>query len=606
TGTVLTFPSIAGQDFTLGGATTINGGTRFDATVRLTGTLTFSTNTSRLNLDGGNLPNTNRIEAATVNGPAGSSLRATTTSSLTGFGTVNTSIDFLNDTELLADDGVLDLNGPFIELGTIGTADNDGTLDVALAWNTSLATELRMNGGTVTGATITNDGTTRGHGQITTQSFVNTNVTSADGGMLTLNSVAFPDLDGATEIGTINAIAGDINVPNVLAGFFLFDGTINVGAARQFLMENGSLTNAGTINMTAGQIRVRGFRHEDGLNVALGVSQLTELGGGMAFGIGSSTVLNGDLTLVGNAVIDAGATFAGPRSLIVAAGSTLRIANGGNVGVRVINLGHAEVGGSAGIALVANFVQTAAGTFESEIDGLLVGTQYDQLQVAGNATLAGNLNILVNQNGGVYTDPVGAGSFHTFTLSTFGSVAGDFDAVAYAGAALVPSFGIGPGGDFASLAGCGLFRIVDYSANDLQLINYRALLGDANADGIVDGSDFNIWNMNKFTAGTTWTSGDFNCDGVTDGSDFNVWNMNKFTGVVLPRSATDRLDFVEANFSEFRLSTVPEPQTWGFLVMASMIFLTRPGGRKRVGSSFHNAMGQLESNRGRAGKKRTW
>ena len=53
-------------------------------------------------------------------------------------------------------------------------------------------------------------------------------------------------------------------------------------------------------------------------------------------------------------------------------------------------------------------------------------------------------------------------------------------------------------------------------------------MGDANLDGRVDVSDFNLWNNNKFQTGT-WSSGDFTCDGVVDVSDFNVWNNNNFT-----------------------------------------------------------------------------
>ena len=55
------------------------------------------------------------------------------------------------------------------------------------------------------------------------------------------------------------------------------------------------------------------------------------------------------------------------------------------------------------------------------------------------------------------------------------------------------------------------------------------LPGDANLDGSVDASDFNVWNGNRFTSTAAWCSGDFNADGSVDGSDFNVWNSNKFT-----------------------------------------------------------------------------
>ena len=55
------------------------------------------------------------------------------------------------------------------------------------------------------------------------------------------------------------------------------------------------------------------------------------------------------------------------------------------------------------------------------------------------------------------------------------------------------------------------------------------LLGDANLDGFVDTSDFNIWNGSNFTFNSNWTNGDFNADGVVDASDFNAWNGNNFT-----------------------------------------------------------------------------
>ena len=55
------------------------------------------------------------------------------------------------------------------------------------------------------------------------------------------------------------------------------------------------------------------------------------------------------------------------------------------------------------------------------------------------------------------------------------------------------------------------------------------LPGDANLDGFVDVTDFNLWNENKFTDDASWGEGDFNNDGLVDASDFNLWNQNKFT-----------------------------------------------------------------------------
>jgi hypothetical protein len=62
--------------------------------------------------------------------------------------------------------------------------------------------------------------------------------------------------------------------------------------------------------------------------------------------------------------------------------------------------------------------------------------------------------------------------------------------------------------------------------------NVTLVPADFNGDNIVDGSDFNIWNANKFTdphATNAFVIGDANGDDVVDGSDFGIWNSLKFT-----------------------------------------------------------------------------
>ncbi len=74
------------------------------------------------------------------------------------------------------------------------------------------------------------------------------------------------------------------------------------------------------------------------------------------------------------------------------------------------------------------------------------------------------------------------------------------------------------------------------------------LLGDANLNGAVDGSDFGIWNANKFTASAAWCLADFNASGAVDGSDFGIWNANKFqssdAAAAVPEPAGLLLGFV--------------------------------------------------------------
>ena len=72
--------------------------------------------------------------------------------------------------------------------------------------------------------------------------------------------------------------------------------------------------------------------------------------------------------------------------------------------------------------------------------------------------------------------------------------------------------------------------------NSAQTGGNPFLNGDANLSGAVDGSDFGIWNTNKFATNNAWCSGDFNASGGVDGSDFGIWNGNKFQSSDAARS----------------------------------------------------------------------
>ena len=79
-----------------------------------------------------------------------------------------------------------------------------------------------------------------------------------------------------------------------------------------------------------------------------------------------------------------------------------------------------------------------------------------------------------------------------------------------------------PSGNLNSGNGSGIFEF-----------RFTVLPADFNRDNLVDGSDFGIWNSNKFTTvsptGTGFRKGDANGDDLIDGSDFGIWNSQKFT-----------------------------------------------------------------------------
>ena len=73
--------------------------------------------------------------------------------------------------------------------------------------------------------------------------------------------------------------------------------------------------------------------------------------------------------------------------------------------------------------------------------------------------------------------------------------------------------------------------------------NLGFLAGDANLDGVVDVSDFNAWNSNKFSSVGGWRNGDFNGDQSIDVSDFNIWNSNKFSSrLIVPEPSTGGME----------------------------------------------------------------
>ena len=176
------------------------------------------------------------------------------------------------------------------------------------------------------------------------------------------------------------------------------------------------------------------------------------------------------------------------------------------------------------------------------------------LVVNGVAEIDGNLGI---EYGSGYEGPQNRGESESHVVLNATSITGAFDSIdgEEIGGTITGFEYVGekPNGDG------GLFRMVTATDTDVTVTTYFALPGDGNGDGVVDASDFNIWNSNKFTTGTEWNTGDFNGDGITDASDFNVWNTNKFTSVSLTPPAA---------------APIPEPSAQVILLFGTALLLT--------------------------------
>jgi autotransporter-associated beta strand protein len=105
------------------------------------------------------------------------------------------------------------------------------------------------------------------------------------------------------------------------------------------------------------------------------------------------------------------------------------------------------------------------------------------------------------------------------------------------------------------------------------------LLGDANLDGKVNGSDFNLMATNFNQAVTAgWDKGDFNYDGKVNGNDFVLLaaNFNQFASQSAVSSTADQaaLDaFAAAN--GISLTSVPEPASTGLLALGVVSVMAR-------------------------------
>ena len=125
------------------------------------------------------------------------------------------------------------------------------------------------------------------------------------------------------------------------------------------------------------------------------------------------------------------------------------------------------------------------------------GSEYDQVNVAGQVTLSGTLAVSL-------IDSFAPAAGDAFAVLTYGSRSSEFASIT--------------GWEHDELA-----HLAFYGANDLTL--HCTYFGDATLEGCVDGADYTAWADNYHTS-DNWQGGDFNCDGYIDGADYTAWADN--------------------------------------------------------------------------------
>lgn len=434
-----------------------------------------------------------------------------------------------------ANDSVWDIGGELTIAGTESSSQNagSGTLNANTGGVVNIASNLRVRnlgdlnlaGGTVNigGDLILTDAGS-------TINFVFGKLAFNDPGGTALSP---SELDRILAVGGGNrptlftnqeiAIAGQATIggPLRIFGGTLTAGTLSAGSLVQVDFDTGTLNLTDTA-LTVGAGGLFGENHAVTSTQTLNIGLTTTIDAGSALTVLGS-FSSGGLTNNGDLVVING-TVGGP--VHSAAGTGLTVigdatftgdvsggADFGGTGTATFAGGYAPGDSAAQIAFDGGVAFDSTNVLEIELGGLTPGTQHDQLVIAGDAQLGGELALSLI---GGFTPTVG----DSFTILTSAGLNGTtFDTIT--------------GG------GLGLGLVVSYTATDVIVTAGRP--GDLDMDGDVDGVDLGLAFTN-FTGpagtGKDASTGDLDGDGDVDGVDL-AQAFSNFTGPLSPANVPE-------------------------------------------------------------------
>ena len=489
------------------------------------------------------------------------------------------------------------VSAPYLNIGNNASA--NGTYGILFAGSASLFITSDAYIGnygtgnlTQAGGNVTIDGTV----YIGSQTGANGTVDLSSGTMYAGNeAVGYFGKGAVSQTGGTQNIAGFLHIGGQASanGSYTLSGStsLTVGG-NEIIAPNGQ----GTFAQSAGSTHtIDGFLEMGQNSGALGIYDISDTGstlnvyGSMYLGGSSSAAggtgtffLKGGQVAVSNTLIiwdtylSALSVTGGSFTTASTVNDNLIQQTGGTTNMGPVSgTGQISVGNSSGATATMTVSALTQNSLTIESTGsvlLLSGAPnntLDSLSISG----AGKLNIY---NGHIFIDYAGSAdpiaSIAAWIKSGYNAGAWDGAGI-YSTAAAANSLSYGLG--YADSADPG--NPAGLPSGTIE-IKYT-LLGDANLDGVVDGTDFGILAANFNKGVTGWDQGDFNYDNVVDGSDFAdlASNFNKgASGADVGPPAIDDPAIVAFAQANGLMADLPEPMAASsILCVGSGLFLRR-------------------------------
>ena len=366
---------------------------------------------------------------------------------------------------------------------------------------------------------------------------INNGTLAAEGGTLTIAGGGTADLDGDSEGGRLEVMAGGTLVIVDTLGE-TFDGTATVSGDGVLDLVNNTgwgLGVASVLNLNGGaDVLTRAIVTGDATatQVIAGTVNVDGIGAAeIATVIAATAVVNlpdatDQLRITRPTTIAAGATFTGTGQVNnTTAAAMLTLEDGAVVDTRLVNRDELAVGNSPGQATIDRLVQTFSGTLYIEVQTPPVGADpvpgidHDHVVVTRTATLDGTLDVSHLPDAGPTGDiPLGT----EYEVMTYAMRSGMFHTVS--GTVVDTGFALAP-----------FFTDTDGDLADDALILRAMVPGDLNGDmrvSVADLSEFAL-NFNQApglyddsTQTNSWELGDFNTDGAITVADLSLLALN--------------------------------------------------------------------------------